>query len=309
MYQLIIIGAGPAGLTAALFAQRYRINYLLIGQPTEGALNQAHLVENYPGVKPMSGPQLIKEFQKHSALKIKREQVKQILPNKQKKTFQIITNQGRYQSQAIILALGMKIRKLGIKNEEKFLHKGTAYYTPKFLTKGISYYTPDDVRFLKNKIIAVVGGGDTALTTALKLADQAKKVYLIHRRDEFRSAPLLAKQARAQKNIEIIYSAQVSEAQGQKSLSKIILNTEQELAVNYLFIEIGGVPNVLLCRDLKLKMDNNFVATDQRQATSLPGLFAAGDMTNYPLKLIVTATAQGAMAATSAYDYLKTLDK
>jgi len=296
MYQLIIIGAGPAGLTAALFAQRYRINYLLIGQPTAGALNQAHLVEDYPAVKPMTGPQLIKEFQKHSAPKIKKEQVNQIRPNKQKKTFQVTTKRGRYQSQALILALGMTIRRLGITNEEKFLNK------------QIFYYSPSDLRLIKNKTVAVIGGGDTALTTALKLADQAKKVYLIHRRDEFRGAPLLVKRVKAKKKIEIVYSAQVSEAQGQKSLSKIALNNQQELTIDNLFIEIGGVPNVLLCQDLKLKMANNFVVTDQKQATSLPGLFAAGDMTDYPLKLIVTATSQGAMAATSAYDYLKTLN-
>ncbi len=297
MYQLIIIGAGPAGLTAALFARRYGLNYLIIGQTEESALNQAHLVENYPGIKPMSGPQLIKEFQKQANLKIKKEQVKQILPNKQKRTFQVTTNQGRYQGQALILALGMKIRKLGIKNEEKFLNK------------QIFYYSPDNLKTIKNKTLAVIGGGDTALTTALKLADQAKKVYLIHRRDEFRGAPLLVKRVKAKKNIEIIYSAQATEAQGQKRLNKIILDNQRELTIDNLFIEIGGLPNVLLCQDLKLKMANNFVLTDQNQATNRPGLFAAGDMTNYPLKLIVTATSQGAMAATSAYDYLKTLDK
>jgi len=297
MHQLIIIGAGPAGLTAALFAQRYGLNYLIIGQPSESALNQSHLVENYPGVKPMSGPQLIKEFQSHSAIKIKKEQVKKILSDKQKKIFQVITNRNKYQGQALILALGMKVRRLGIKNEEKFINK------------QIFYYSPDDLELIKNKMVAVVGGGDTALTTALKLADQAKKVYLIHRRDQFRGAPLLVRRAKARKNIEIIHSAQVVEAQGQKSLSKIILNNQKELAIDNLFIEIGGIPNVLLCRDLKLKMENSFVVTDQNQTTSLPGLFAAGDMVNYPLKLIVTATSQGAMAATSAYNYLKSLDK
>ena len=299
MYQLIIIGAGPAGLTAALFARRYGLNYLIIGQTEESALNQAHLVENYPGIKPMSGPQLIKEFQKHSALKIKEEQVKKIAStsNKKEKTFQITTERGQYQGQALILALGMKIRKLGIKNEEKFLNK------------QIFYYSPDNLKTIKNKTLAVIGGGDTALTTALKLADQAKKVYLIHRRDEFRGAPLLVKRVKAKKNIEIIYSAQATEAQGQKRLNKIILDNQRELTIDNLFIEIGGLPNVLLCQDLKLKMANNFVLTDQNQATNRPGLFAAGDMTNYPLKLIVTATSQGAMAATSAYDYLKTLDK
>ena len=295
MYQLIIIGAGPAGLAAGLFAKRYGINFLLIGQISESAINQAHLVENYPGLKPMTGPQLIKEFQKHSAVKIKPEQAERIyLANS--KSFQVKTNKGKYQSQALILATGMKFRKLGIINEEKFLDK------------GISYYIPDDIRLFKNKIMAVIGGGDTALTTALKLADQAKKVYLIHRRDEFRGASLLVKRVKKRKNIEIIYQAQVVQAEGKKLLEKIILDNNRECKVNKLFIEVGGIPNVFLCQGLKAKMENNFVIVDQNQSANLPGLFAAGDITNQPLKLIVTAAAQGAMAATSAYNYLKSIN-
>ena len=296
MHQLIIIGAGPAGLTAGLFAKQYGLDFLLIGKTSDSAVNQAHLVENYPGVKPMTGPRLIKEFQKSLAVKIKEEQVEKI-SRKKDKTFQIITNQGNYQSKAIILAIGMQIRKLGIKNEEKFLNK------------GIFYHTPNDIRWLKNKITAVIGGGDTALTIALKLADQAKKVYLIHRRDEFRGAPLLVKRVKKRKNIEIIYSAQVIEAQGKKSLEKIILNNQKELSLNDLFIEVGGIPNVYLYQGLKIKMENSFLVTDKSQMTNLAGLFAAGDMTTYPLKLIVTAIAQGAMAATGAYNYLKSISK
>ena len=295
MHQLIIIGAGPAGLTAGLFAKQYGIDFLLMGRISDSTVNQAHLVENYPGVKPMTGPQLIKEFQKSLAIKIKEEQVEKI-SRKKDKTFQIITNQGRYQSQALILALGMKVRKLGIKNEEKFLNK------------QIFYYSPDNIALFKNRTVAVIGGGDAALTTALKLADQTKKVYLIHRRDEFRGAPLLVKRVKARKNIEIIYSAQVIEAQGQKSLAKIILNNQRELSLNNLFIEVGGIPNVYLCHGLKVKTENSFVVTDKNQATNLAGLFAAGDMTIHPLKLIVTAASQGAMAATSAYNYLKSIN-
>ena len=291
MYQLIIIGAGPAGLTAGLFAKRYGMNFLLIGQTSESAINQAHLVENYPGAKSMSGPRLIKEFQKHSKAEIKEEQVKKIFQEKDK-NFQVMTNKGQYQSQALILALGMKIRKLGIKNEEKFINK------------QIFYYSPDNIASFKNKNLAVVGGGDTALTIALKLADQAKKVYLIHRRDEFRGAPILVKKVKEKSNIEIAYSAQVVEAKGKKQLEKIILDNKKELNINKLFIEVGGIPNAFLCQGLKVKMENNFVITDKNQATNLPGLFAAGDITNQPLKLIVTAAAQGAIAATSVYNYL-----
>ena len=294
MYQLIIIGAGPAGLTAGLFAKRYKINFLLIGQSSESAINQAHLVKNYPGLKPTTGPQLIKEFQKYSEAEIKPEQVEKIRQI-DGKSFRVETNKGEYQSQALILAMGMKFRKLDIINEEKFLDK------------GISYYIPDDIRPFKSKIIAVIGGGDTALTAALKLAIQAKKVYLIHRRDEFRGAPNLVEEVKKKENIEIVYSSQVTKAQGQESLEKITLNNQKELSLNNLFIEIGGIPNVFLCQGLKVKTENNFVVTDKNQATNLPGLFAAGDITNNPLKLIVTATAQGAAAATSAYNYLKNI--
>jgi thioredoxin reductase (NADPH) len=294
-YQLIIIGAGPAGLTAGLFAKRYGINFLLIGQLSEGTINQAHLVENYPGLKPMTGPQLIKEFQKHSKVEIKKEQAKKILQEKDK-SFQVMTDKGKYQSQAVILALGMKFRKLGIKNEEKFLGQ------------GISYSSSGEFGLLKNKIIAVVGGGDSALTTALGLSEQAKKIYLIHRRDEFRGAPILVKKVKEKTNIEIVYSAQIAEAKGKKQLEKIILDNKKELKVNKLFIEVGGIPNVFLCQGLKVKMENNFIVTDKNQATNLPGLFAAGDIVSQSLKLIVIAAAQGATAATSAYNYLKSIN-
>jgi len=156
--------------------------------------------------------------------------------------------------------------------------------------------------------LAVVGGGDSALTNALKLADQAKKVYLIHRRDQFRGAPALVKKAEKNKNIEIVYSAQVAKAQGKNKLEKLILNTGQELIIDQAFVDVGGVPNVHLCGELKIEMENNFVKVDKHQATNVPGIFAAGDVTNNPLKQIVTAAAEGAIATTSAYRHLKNLN-
>jgi len=291
MYQLIIIGAGPAGITAGIYAKRYGIKYLVIGQNTGGAINEAHIIDNYPGFKSITGPELTKKFEKHLDTPIKKEQVEKI--TKKKDVFKIITDKDKYQAKAVILSLGMKIRKLGIKNEEKFLEK------------GISYYTPHDLESVKDKIIAIVGGGDSALTAAIKTSDQAKGVYLIHRRDEFRGAPALVKKVKQKTNIKIVYSGQVLEAKGKTKLEKIVLNTDQELKVSNLFLEIGGVPNVQLCSDLKLSMDNNFVITDKKQATSLAGFFAAGDITNNPLKQIVTAAAEGAIATTSAYVYIK----
>ncbi len=297
MYQLIIIGAGPAGLAAGIYAKRYGINFLIIGEILGGTINEAHLVDNYPGFKSIAGPQLTKLFQKHLATKINQEQVKKITKGNsaQGPVFKITTNKGGYQAQSLILSLGMKIRKLDIKNEDKFLDK------------GISYYTANNIRQFKNKIIAVVGGGDSALTTALKAADQAKKVYLIHRRDEFKGAPILIKKIKEKPNIEIIFGTKVREAKGKKQLEKIILGNEKEIKVNKLFIEIGGIPNVHLCKNLKIKMENNFIITDKNQATNLAGVFAAGDITNNPLKQIIAAAAEGAIAATSVYNYLKRL--
>jgi len=297
MYQLIIIGAGPAGLSAGIYAQRYGIQFLVIGQLIGGTLNEAHLVENYPGFKSISGSQLAKLFQKHLAAKIKQEQVEKITKENsaQGPIFTITTNKGKYQAQSLVISLGMKIRKLEIKGEDKFLDKGIAYYTPGNLSQ------------FKNKTLAVVGGGDSALMAALKVADQAKKVYLIHRRDEFRGAPILIKRAKERPNIEIIYQAKVSQAQGKKVLEKIVLDNKKEIKLNQLFIEIGGIPNVHLVKNLNLKMENNFIITDKNQMTNLAGVFAAGDITNNPLKQIVTASAEGAIAATSAYHYLKRL--
>ncbi len=294
MYQLIITGAGPAGQTAGIYAQRYGLNFIIIGQISGGTVNEAHLVENYPGFKSIAGPDLAKKFQEHLDIKIKQEQVEKICKNGT--DFKILTNKGEYQSQALILGMGMKIRKLGFKNEDKFLNKGISYY----ISNNLSQY--------KDKKLAVVGGGDSALTNTFKLSEQAKKVYVIHRRDEFRGAPALVKKIQEKDNIEIIYNGQIVEAQGKNKLEKIVLNTGQELSLDQLFIEIGGVPNVHLCGELNIEMENNFIKVDKNQTTNIPGVFAAGDVTNNPLKQIITAAAEGAIAVTSAYKYLKNIN-
>lgn len=296
MYDLIIIGAGPAGLMAGIYAKRYGINFLVIGQIKGGTVNEAHIVDNYLGFKSISGPDLVKEFHEHFNAKIKEEQVEKISKSGSKfPIFKVITNKGEYKTKSLVLGLGMKMRKLGIKNEERFLNK------------GVSYCPPNNISSLKNKIIAIIGGGDSALTLALKISDCAKKIYLIHRRDEFKGAPSLVKRVEKKERIEILYCAQGAEVKGKKSLEKIILNNGNEIELDCLFIEVGGVPNVHLCGGLGIEMENNFIATDKGQATNISGVFAAGDITNNPLKQIVTACAEGAVAATGVYKYLRTI--
>ena len=290
-HQLIILGAGPAGLSAAIYAKRYGLKYIIIGKLPGGTVHEGHNVDNYLGFKSIKGSALAKEFVAHVPDKIIEEEVKSIC--RQDKSFEIKTEKSAYQGQALILALGMKSRKLGFKNEEKFLGQGIAYYTPTDLVK------------LKGKLLAVVGGGDSALCAALKVADLAKKVYLIHRRDEFRGAPALVEQVKAKANIELFLSAWPEEAKGDSKLTGVVLNTGQELDIDELFLEVGGVPNVYLCGELGIEMGNNFIKVDKNQATNTPGIYAAGDMTDNPLKQIITAAAEGAIAATSAYGYLK----
>jgi len=294
MHELIIIGSGPSGLTAGLFAQRYNINHIIIGQKIGGAINDAHVIENYPGYKSISPKNLIKKFQNQIITKIKHESVNKITEEKLKKGkfFKVKTNKNNYKTKSLILAIGMKNRKLNFINEEKFLNK------------GISYYIPDNISIFKDRNIAVIGGGDSALDAALKISKLAKKVYLIHRRDEFRGAPILVKKVVRSDRIEIIYSGQIKKAHGKKILEKIILNSGDEIKIDRLLIEIGGVPNTNLCQGLNINMEGNFIKTDKYQATNIKGVFAAGDLTNNPAKLIITAASEGAIAANSAYKYL-----
>ncbi len=293
MHQLTIVGAGPAGQTAGIYAQRYGIKFQIIGTITGGTTNEAHIVDNYPGFSSISGPDLVKEFQNHLNNDIVEEEVVKIC--KIDNGFEVTTNKNRYETQSLILGMGMKMRKLGFKNEDEFLKK------------GISYYIPDQTEQFKDKTLAVVGGGDSALTKTFKLSESAKKVYIIHRRDEFRGAPSLVKKIEDKENIEILYNSQVAEAQGKGKLEKVILNTEKELNLDQLFLQIGGTPNVHLCGDLNIEMENNFIKADKNQATNIEGIYAAGDVTNNPLKQIVTAAAEGAIACFSVFKYLKSL--
>lgn len=286
MHDLIIIGAGPAGLTAGIYSKRYNLDFLMIGQVPGGTAMEAHQVENYPGFKAISGLELMKKFQEQLDYKILQENVEKITPG-----FKVWTNKNKYQTKTLILAMGSKNRKLGLENEEKFLGR------------GISYCVTCDGPLFKDKITAVVGGGNAALTGALELANIAKKVYLIHRRDEFRADPIWQEKVKKNQKIEIIFKARIMQIKGGQFLEKIILDSSQELEVSGLFIEIGTTPSSGLAQDLAIALENDFIIVDKNQATNIPGVFAAGDIANNPLKQIISACGQGAVAAFSAFQY------
>lgn len=303
MYDLIIIGAGAAGLTASIYASRYKINHLVLGRVPGGLTLEAHKVENYPGIESISGMELMQRFQEHAqGLGAKIEQNEVVNIEKKNKKFEITDLKNKkHQTRTIILALGTKRRKLNIPGEKEFLRK------------GVSYCAVCDAMFYKDKIVAVIGGSNAAIMSALLLSEHAKQIYIIYRREKLRAEPIMIERVKINPKIKIIYSANVLEIKGKDRLEKIILDKKYkesvELKLDGIFVEIGSTPMVGLARKLGVEVDEeNYIKINTYQATNVPGVFAAGDITAGLAKLrqIVTAAAQGAVAAASVYNYLKT---
>lgn len=297
MYELVIIGAGPAGLTAALYAARYSIKAVVLGKTTGGLIIEAHRVCNWPGTKEISGIELMKGFEEQlKALKveIRPEEALDIKSTKKDNGFIVKTNKTTYKARAIILAIGTERKRLKIAGEEQLVGR------------GISYCATCDAAMFTGKNVAVVGGSNSAAMAAELLSKYAKRVYVIYRKDKMRAEPYIVKQLEKDKKIEFIYNANITEAIGDKFLQAIRLDNGRELRLEGLFIEIGTVPNKLLMEKLGIKTtEEGYVATDKKQRTQVKGVFAAGDITDNPLKQVVTAAAEGAIAAKSAYDFLR----
>lgn len=294
IYDLIIIGAGPAGLTAAIYARRYLLNTIIIGRTPGGTITEAHKVCNFPSYKSISGIELMKktiEQVKDLGIDIKQEEVKEIKKNK---IFEVKTNNLTYKTKKIILAIGRKKEKLNVKGEDKFLGK------------GVSYCAVCDASFFKNKIVAVIGGSNAALTTALLLAENAKKVYIIYRKEKFfRAEPLWVKQVEKNKKIKTLFNSNLKEIYGDEKVKGAKLNNEKDIKVSGIFIEIGSIPNKEFPKQLNLETEKGYIKINKKQETSIKGIYAAGDITNNSLKQIITACGEGAIAATSTYKEIK----
>jgi thioredoxin reductase (NADPH) len=298
-YDLIIIGAGPAGINAAIYAQRYQLKTLIFGQMPGGSAVEANVIENLFGYPKIKGIELLKNISQQIAelnIDLQSEKVISVkkLSSKNQYQFTVKTEKAEYQSKKIILATGTKRRKLNLENEEKFAGK------------GIHYCATCDAAFYKNKNVAIIGGGNSAITSALLLSEFAKNTYLIHRGSAFLSAePAWVKQLESNKKIEKIFNANVVEVLGSQHLEKIKLDNKQELEIDGLFIEIGSDPNTEIAQNLGIEIKDKFITTDKNQETNIKGIFAAGDTTDYPLKQIITAASQGAVAAYSAYNQIQ----
>lgn len=301
-YDLAIIGTGPAGLAASIYASRYKLNHLVFGAQLGGQMMEIYSLENYPGFIKTNGKELMSKFKEHVesfGVKIKSECVAGI-SKKEDGSFELETSQGKYQTKAVILAMGAEYRKMNIAGEKEFLGK------------GVSYCATCDAMFFREKTVAVIGGGNSAAVVAIELTDYAKKVYLIHREAKMNAEPFWMEKIHANGKIEIIKETGVIEIKGQEKAEKIVLdktyNGQTTLAVDGVFIEVGTEPGVRLARKLGVETDEkNYIKVSVDMSTNVSGVYAAGDITtgSNGFRQVLTAAAEGAIAAASIYKTLK----
>lgn len=300
MIDVIIIGAGPAGVTAAIYLKRANINFMLIeGQMIGGKVNYTAEVDNYPPLKHISGPDLAMAYfddLMHNNIEVQYENV--ISLKKENDIFIVKTETKEYQAKAVIVATGTSDKLLGVKGEDKLFHK------------GISTCALCDGNLFKGQTMAVVGGGNSALEETLYLSKISPKIYLIHRRNEFRGNQQYLSRIKETDNVEILTPFIIKECVGEEKLESLILEnveTKQEkvLKISALFEYVGLLPNTSFI-DIKEVLDEKgFVITNQVNQTSVEGLFAVGDVVSNSLRQIVVASSQGAIASQSVISFLE----
>jgi thioredoxin reductase (NADPH) len=298
-YETIIIGGGPAGLTAGLYAARAGLTTLLLERGVFGGqIVNARLVENYPGFpEGVSGPEL-GEFMRRQATKYGLETLAAEVTGVRKgSAYEVSTTEGNIQAKTIIIAAGSEYRKLDVAGEESLAGR------------GVSYCATCDGFFFRDREVAVVGGGDTALTGALELTQHCRKVYLIHRRDRLRATKALQEMVFAQPKIELVWNTVVHEIVGDRIVRSLRLrNTKtgesSNLEVDGLFVAVGVKPNSEIFSQLVTLDEAGFIATDELMKTSAPGIFAAGDIRHSSFRQVITAAGDGAVAANSTFKYL-----
>lgn len=299
---IIIVGSGPAGWTSAIYTARAGFNPLVIAGELEagGALMNTTEVENFPGFpEGIMGPELMEKMQAQAekfGARVEYEEATGLDLSGDIKT--VTTSYGTYQARAIILALGSAHRKLGVPGEEEFSGK------------GVSYCATCDGFFFKDKEIAIVGGGDSALTEAIFLARFGSTVHIIHRRDSFRASKVMSDRVQEVENIKIHWNSTVEELHGGETLEKAVLKDTQtgetrELPVSGLFVAIGHDPRTSIVKDSITLDDAGYIVVDEPSSrTNIPGVFSCGDVVDRTYRQAITAAAAGCRAALDAQNYL-----
>jgi len=300
-YDVIIIGGGPAGLTAGLYASRAGLKSLLLERGAPGGqMANATLVENYPGFPEGIAGSELGSLMHQQAVKYGLELVtaEVISISQEKPYYSISTNEDSLEASAVIIAAGSEYRKLGVAGEERL----SGY--------GVSYCATCDGFFFRNREVAVVGGGDTAITDALELSQHASKVYVIHRRDQLRAGKALQERAFAHPKLEFIWDTVVEEVSGDKVLEELKLRhvktgQQSNLKVNGVFVAVGLMPNSRSFFNILELDDFGYIVTDETMTTSAPGIFAAGDIRRNSPRQIAAAVGDGVTAAMSAFKYVQ----
>lgn len=301
MYDLVIIGSGPAGLSAAVYGKRAGLDLLVLEKNpmSGGQVLNTYEVDNYLGMPGINGFDMGMQFKQHAdklGVEFREAEVSSIIDLGNRK--KVVTETGELETKAVILAAGAVHAHLGVPGEEEFSGM------------GVSYCATCDGAFFRGRTVAVVGGGDVALEDAVYLARTCEKVYLIHRRDELRGAMVLQEELKALNNVEILYSHVVEEIRGEEAVNELLIKNlktgeTSALAVAGVFVAVGIRPGTELVRELTACDENGYVLAGEDCATQIPGLYAAGDVRKKPIRQIVTAVADGANAAVSASVYCR----
>lgn len=300
MYDLIIIGAGPAGLTAGLYAGRFRLNTLILEKMAAGGqILLSSTIENYPGFPGgISTVELVGKFKKQIeevGVAIENKEALEVRPNLT--GYEVKAEGANFQAKSIIIAAGARPRQLGVEGENEFIGR------------GVSYCGTCDGPLFRDKEIAVIGGGDRAIEEAIFLSGYAKEVYLIHRRQELRASKILEEKARQNPKINFVLGNVIEEIIGENKVEAVKLKNVKSQAPKILscqgvFIFVGIEPNTAFLKE-QLRLDEKgFIITDEDLKTSLEGVFACGDCRKKSLYQVVTACSEGATAADSAHKYL-----
>jgi thioredoxin reductase (NADPH) len=303
MHDVIIIGGGPAGLSAAIYALRRGMNIAVVSPEIGGRTNLAHHVENYPGFVTITGPELMKRME---------EQIKENHPDcsfirdsaynitKVKKHFEVLMkSRKKVKGKAVIIATGTEDKRLKVKGETEYFGK------------GVTYCSTCDSPLFRNKVVAVIGGGNSAFVGVQEVSPYAKKVYVIHRRKEFRADETEVERVKKLKNVEFVLGDEVKEVYGNTLVKGVKLKNGKDLKVDGVFIEIGVTPITQILEKLRVKTNNNgFITVNDKQETNVKGVYAAGDITtkNAGLLQIVNAASEGSIAGFYASTYVNDLE-
>jgi thioredoxin reductase (NADPH) len=293
IYDLAIIGSGPAGMGCAVYAARYKLDTVIISSDIGGLVNQAPRIENYLGYESIPGTELVEKFRNHvkaSNVPIIEDCVVKI--SKSKVLFEVHTEQQVIQSKFVLIASGLERRKLDIPGEKEF--EG----------RGVTYCATCDAPMFKGLDVAVIGGSDAAASAAVLAAKYAKQVYMIYRGDKLRCEPYWSDKIKSMKNISIIYNANLTEIRGTKLVESVKLDNGRELKLRGIIVEVGSVPTTSLTKGLGVAVDDKgYIKVDASMKTNIDGVYAAGDVcnANNNFRQIITSVSNGSIAANSVF--------